>query len=58
MDAFILLVLTSVSSFLAYRYLTRLAEKDRQKRIKRLQDWIDEGGLDEAIRRRYGIGRR
>jgi uncharacterized membrane protein YdjX (TVP38/TMEM64 family) len=49
MDALILLVTTSIVSFILYHWFAHLADKDRQKRLDRLQKWIDEGGLDDAM---------
>jgi hypothetical protein len=57
MDAFIFLLTTAVISYVLFRWLGSLADRDRQKRLDRLQKWIDEGHLSDAIDRQYGYGK-
>lgn len=57
-NLFIPLLVTSITAYALYHWLGRLADKDRQKRLDRLQKWIDSGGLSDAIDREYDWVRR
>jgi hypothetical protein len=55
MDAFITLLTISVVSYLLFRLVGVLEERDRRRRQERLQKWIDEGHLAEMLERRYRV---
>lgn len=57
-NLFFPLLATAIASYVAYHWLDNLAKKDRQKRLDRLQKWIDSGGLSDAIDREYDWVRR
>ena len=53
MAAFTVLLTTAVISYILFRLLGVLDERDRRQRQERLQKWIDEGHPAEMLERRY-----